>query len=67
MSGNKYTIEQEVQIGREGMAEVERKLTLAALGQRLADKAPGYKFPYTFKVIRLPASHPMSKYIAEID
>ena len=63
MSGNKYTIEQEVQIGREGMAEVERKLTLlpashplskyiAALGQRLADKAPGYKFPYTFKVIR---------------
>jgi hypothetical protein len=63
MSGNKYTIEQEVQIGREGMAEVERKLTLlpashpmskyiATLGQRLADKAPGYKFPYSFKVVR---------------
>jgi predicted Zn-dependent protease len=63
MSGNKYTIEQEVQIGREGMAEVERKLRLlpashpmskyiSTLGQRLADKAPGYKFPYSFKVVR---------------
>jgi beta-barrel assembly-enhancing protease len=63
MSGNRYTIEQEIQIGREGMADVEKKLPIlpashpmskyiSALGQQLAAKAPGYKFPYTFKVVR---------------
>ena len=63
MSGNRYTIEQEIQIGREGMADVEKKLPIlpashpmskyiSALGQQLAAKAPAYKFPYTFKVVR---------------
>lgn len=63
MSGNRYTIEQEIQIGREGMADVEKKLPMlpashpmsryiSTLGQQLAAKAPGYKFPYTFKVVR---------------
>lgn len=63
MSGNRYTIEQEMKIGRHGMADLEKKLpTLPAghpmskyvstLGQQLAAKAPGYKFPYTFKVVR---------------
>ena len=62
-SGNSYTIEQEIQLGRRGVAEVERQLTLlppdhpmskyiASLGLRLAENAPGYKFPYTFKVVR---------------
>jgi len=62
-SGNRYTIEQEIKIGREGMADVEKKLPIlpashpmskyvSALGQQLAAKAPGYKFPYTFKVVR---------------
>ncbi len=63
MSGNRYTIEQEIKIGREGMADVEKKLPILPashpmskyvnnLGQQLAAKAPGYKFPYTFKVVR---------------
>jgi predicted Zn-dependent protease len=62
-SGNQYSIEQEVQIGRQGVREVEKQLKLVPedhpiskyirkLGQQLADKAPGYKFPYTFKVVR---------------
>jgi beta-barrel assembly-enhancing protease len=62
-SGNRYTIEQEIQIGQKGVSEVERQLKLLppghpmskyinSLGQKLAAKAPGYKFPYTFKVVR---------------
>ncbi|HXM60325.1 MAG TPA: M48 family metallopeptidase [Terriglobales bacterium] len=62
-SGNRYTIEQEIQIGRQSVPEVERALPLlpadhpmskyiASLGQKLAASAPGYKFPYTFKVVR---------------
>lgn len=61
-SGNRYSIEQEVQLGRQAVPEIEKKLKLLAaahpmskyisrLGQQLADKAPGYKFPYTFKVV----------------
>jgi beta-barrel assembly-enhancing protease len=61
-SGNRYTIEQEVQLGRQAVPEIEKKLKLLPaahplskyinqLGQQLADKAPGYKFPYTFKVV----------------
>jgi hypothetical protein len=62
-SGNRYTIEQEIQIGRQNVPEVERALPLlpadhpmskyiASLGKKLANSAPGYKFPYTFKVVR---------------
>jgi hypothetical protein len=62
-SGNRYTIEQDIQIGRQSVPEVERALPLlpadhpmskyiASLGQKLAASAPGYKFPYTFKVVR---------------
>ncbi len=62
-SGNRYSIEQEIQLGRQSVAEIERQVKLlpadhpmskyiAALGQKLAAKAPGYKFPYTFKVVR---------------
>ena len=62
-SGNRYTIDQEVQLGRQGVAEIEKQLKLLPpdhpmskfinqLGQSLAAKAPGYKFPYTFKVVR---------------
>jgi hypothetical protein len=62
-SGNRYTIEQEIQIGRQSVPEVDRALPLlpadhpaskyiASLGQKLAASAPGYKFPYTFKVVR---------------
>jgi beta-barrel assembly-enhancing protease len=62
-SGNRYTIEQEIQIGRQSVPEVERALPLlpadhpmskyiASLGQKLAASAPGYKFPYTFEVVR---------------
>jgi hypothetical protein len=62
-SGNRYTIEQEIQIGRQSVPEVERVLPLlpadhpmsryiASLGEKLANSAPGYKFPYTFKVVR---------------
>jgi predicted Zn-dependent protease len=61
-AGN-YTFEQEVQIGRQGVAEIERQLRLlppnhalsqyiANLGQQLAANAPGYKFPFTFKVVQ---------------
>jgi Zn-dependent protease with chaperone function len=61
--GNRYTIAQEIQIGRQSVPEVEKALPLlpadhptskyiAALGQKLAASAPGYKFPYTFKVVR---------------
>ena len=62
-AGNQYSLEQEIQLGRQGVAEVERKLKLlpadhpmskyiASLGTELADHAPGFKFPYTFKVVR---------------
>lgn len=62
-SGNKYTIEQEIKLGREAAAEVEKKLPLVpadnpasvyinTLGQKIAAEAPGYKFPYTFKIVQ---------------
>jgi predicted Zn-dependent protease len=62
-SGNRHSLEQEIQIGRQGVGDVERQLPLLpadhpvskyvnSLGQKLAAKAPGYKFPYTFKVVR---------------
>lgn len=57
-----YTIEQEIQLGLNSKAEIERKLKIlppdhpmskyvSNLGEQLAAKAPGYKFPHTFKVV----------------
>lgn len=65
-SGNSYTIEQEVEYGRKAIPEIEKELPLLpadhpaskyidALGHKLAAKAPGYQFPYTFKVVRQKA------------
>jgi hypothetical protein len=62
-SGNSYTIEQEVDYGRKAIPEIEKELPLLPpdhptskyidkLGHKLADKAPGYKFPYTFRVVK---------------
>ena len=62
-SGNSYTIEQEVDYGRKAIPEIEKNLPLLPadhptskyidkLGHKLADKAPGYKFPYTFRVVK---------------
>lgn len=62
-SGNSYTIEQEVDYGRKAIPEIEKDLPLLpadhptskyidALGHKLAAKAPGYKFPYTFRVVK---------------
>jgi beta-barrel assembly-enhancing protease len=61
-AGNRYSIEQDIQLGRQGVNEINSKLTLlpaghpmskyiASLGKKLADNAPGYKFPYTFTVV----------------
>ena len=61
-SGNRYSLEQEVDYGRQAIAEIEKELPLLpvdhpvskyinALGNQLAAKAPGYKFPYTFRVV----------------
>ncbi len=61
-SGNRYSLEQEVDYGRQAIPEIEKELPLLpvdhpvskyinALGNRLAAKAPGYKFPYTFRVV----------------
>lgn len=60
--GNNYTIEQEIEIGRKAIPEIEKELRLLPadhptskyidqLGHRLAAVAPGYKFPYTFRVV----------------
>lgn len=59
---NSFSVEQEIQIGREAAAEANRKLPIlpesdpvsryiANLGQRLAAKAPGQRWPYTFRVV----------------
>ena len=61
-SAGSYTIEQEIQLGLQGKAEIEKKLKILPadhplskyvnqLGMELAAKAPGYKFPYSFKVV----------------
>lgn len=58
-----YTLDQEIQLGRQAVPEIEKNLPLLppdhptskyinALGQKLAAKAPGFKFPYTFRVVR---------------
>jgi len=59
---NLFSRDQEVQIGKETSAEVEKKLPLLndsdpvtryvqKLGAQLASHAPGQQYPYTFKVI----------------
>ncbi len=61
-AGNSYSIEQEVDYGRKAIPEIQKELPVLpadhpvskyidALGHRLAAKAPGYKFPYTFRVV----------------
>jgi beta-barrel assembly-enhancing protease len=61
-SAGSYSIEQEIQLGLQGKTEIERKLKILppdhplskyinSLGLQLAAKAPGYKFPYSFKVV----------------
>jgi hypothetical protein len=61
-AGNNYTIDQEVAYGQRAIPEVERQLQLLPvdspvsqyvnqLGHKLAAKAPGYKFPYRFRVV----------------
>jgi predicted Zn-dependent protease len=58
-----YTIEQEIQLGQQAVKEIEKDLPLlpadhptskyiATLGQKLAARAPGYKFPYSFKIVK---------------
>ena len=62
-SDNSYSIEQEVDYGRKAIPEIEKDLPLLPpdhptskyideLGHKLADKAPGYKFPFTFRVVK---------------
>src|SRR5262249_55175002 len=57
-----YTFDQEIALGRQAVPEIEKQLPILpadhptskyinALGQKLAAKAPGYKFPYSFRVV----------------
>ncbi len=58
---NVFKPEQDIQIGQQSAAEVERQIPLlrdpavegyvARIGRRLAAVTPGPKFPYTFKVV----------------
>jgi beta-barrel assembly-enhancing protease len=58
---NFFSVEQDVQLGKENAAQVEKQMPLlndsavqqyiSRLGLKLAAKAPGPEFPYTFKVI----------------
>jgi predicted Zn-dependent protease len=58
---NVFSVEQDVEIGRQSAVEAERQLPLLRdssvesyverVGRRLADAASGPKFPYTFKVV----------------
>ena len=61
-AGDNYTIEQEVEYGQKAVPQIEKELRLLPmenpvsryvdmLGHKLAAKAPGYKFPYTFRVV----------------
>ncbi|HET9251701.1 MAG TPA: M48 family metallopeptidase [Candidatus Eisenbacteria bacterium] len=60
---NLFSPEQDVQVGRQSAAQVERQIPLVRdarateyinrIGRRLAANAPGPKFPYTFKVANL--------------
>lgn len=56
-----FSVDQEVQAGKEYSVQVEKEMPLvkdsdinnyvSRLGQRLAAKAPGTKYPYSFKVV----------------
>ncbi len=58
---NMFSANQDVELGREAAQDAERQLPMLSnrevddyisrLGQRLAAKAPGNKYPYTFKVV----------------
>ena len=59
---NQYSPQDEVQVGREAAAEAMKQLPLLPdgdpttqyvkqLGQKLASRAPGYKYPYEFHVV----------------
>ncbi len=58
---NIFSVEQDVEIGRQTSAEAEKQLPLLGdrkvdeylnrLGRQLADKAPGAKYPYQFKAV----------------
>lgn len=60
---NLFTPEQDVQVGRQSAAQVERQIPilrhaaanayLERVGRRLASRAPGPRFPYTFKIANL--------------
>jgi predicted Zn-dependent protease len=61
-SGNRYSLEHELDYGRQAVPGIEKEVPLLpvdhpvskyinALGNRLAAKAPGFKFPYTFRVV----------------
>src|SRR6202158_1384458 len=58
---NMFSPQQDVEVGQQAARDVERQVPmlndsrvdnyLNNLGQRLAAHAPGYKFPYTYKVV----------------
>ena len=60
---NVFSVEQDLEIGRQSAAEAERQLPLlrngsveryvTQIGQRLAAVAPGPKYPYQFKVVNV--------------
>ena len=60
---NVFSVEQDVEIGRQSAVEAERQLPVVRdatlqnyierVGRRLADAAPGPKFPYTFKLVNV--------------
>jgi Zn-dependent protease with chaperone function len=61
---NLFSREQDVQLGKEAAAEIEKQVTvvddkeltqyIAKLGKRLADASPAPDYPYTFKVVADP-------------
>jgi hypothetical protein len=60
---NVFSVDQDVEIGRQSAGEVERQLPIlrdasaqqyvSRIGQRLAAAAPGAKYPYQFKVVNV--------------
>ena len=58
---NMFSTEQDVEVGQQVSSEAERQVAMLnnsrvdtyvnSLGRRLADKAPGEKYPYRFKVV----------------